>query len=266
MLSICCEYADEFRIIFNESKTKLLVFRCASDVNLPLQSMCVGSATVVECLSELHLGHRLHTATLDQSLVTEAIGSYWAFYNSMVSDFGSTHPYIQCRLFKSYCCSFYGSPLWDLSVHLESIATAWRRGLKCIWGVPRQTHREVVALLSESVPIELSLYKRLCKFVRTAFTGPSRITAAVMRSARLNPSSPFCKNMNLLSYLFDIDVDYLCMHGVPDFRVGWMTATESSVDQVFALREMLDARFAGTVSEGLDEEDVDQLVYLLAAA
>ena len=160
----------------------------------------------------------------------------------MVSDFGSTHPYIQCKLFKSYCCSFYGSPLWDLSVHLESIATAWRRGLKCIWGVPRQTHREVVALLSESVPIELSLYKRLCKFVKTAFTGPSKITAAVMRSARLNPISPFCKNMNLLSYLFDIDIDYICMHGVPDFRVGWMTATESSVDQVRALREMLDAR------------------------
>ena len=56
------------------------------------------------------------------------------------------------------------------------------------------------------------------------------------------------------------------MHGVPDFREGWSAATESSVDQVCALRELLDARFAGTVSDDLDEEDVEQLVYMLAAA
>ena len=265
MIAVCCEYAAEFHIIFNQGKTKLLVFRCASDSSLPEQSITVGLSTVSECCSELHLGHVLCPASLDKSLVTDAIGKYWGFYNSMVSDFGSTHPFIQCKLFKSYCCSFYGSPLWDLSQYAESIATAWRKGLKCIWDVPRETHREVVALLSDTVPIQLSLYKRLCQFVKTALTGPSCNTGFVMRVARLNPTSSFCKNMNLLCYLFDIDMDYLYTYSVPNLKGRWQAATEPLTDGVCALHELLNAKFFNCIDEGFDEEDVDGLIHMLAA-
>ena len=239
------------------------MFRSACD-NSPPHSIRVSGLTVTECASEMHLGHRLSSAGLDQGIVSDAVGKFWSYYNSLTSDFSSTHPVTQCNLFKSYCCCFYGSPLWDLEGHLESIATAWRRALKMLWGVPRETNREIVAMLSGCLPIQLSLYKRRCKFVKAALNGPNVITATVMNISMLNPLSSFRKNMNILTYLFDIDIN--TMHRqVPDFKPSWLLATESLNDTVSALRELLIAKFNDDVDRGFDEEDVDDLVHMLAA-
>ena len=206
----------------------------------------------------------LSSADLDQTLVNDAVGKFWSYYNSLISDFTSTHPVTQCNLFKSYCCCFYGSPLWDLERHLESIAVAWRRALKMLWGVPRETHREVVAMLSGCLPIQLSLYTRFCKFVKNALTGPNVLTATVMKIAMCNPLSSFRRNMNLLCYLSDVDFSTLSRQ-VPDFKPSWLLATESLNDRVLALRELLVAKFNDDVDRGFDEEDVDDLVHMLAA-
>ena len=68
---------------------------------------------------------------------------------------------------------------------------------KCLWKIPRETHREIVALLSDCMPIQIALYSRMFKFVKTAFNGPSKVTATVMRMAQTNPRSVFTRNINL---------------------------------------------------------------------
>ena len=133
-----------------------------------------------------------------------------------------------------------------------------------LWGVPRETHRETIAMLSGCLPIQLSLYKRLCKFVKTALTGPNVITATVMKIAMTNPLSPFCSNMNTLTYLFDLDLISISRQ-VPDFKPSWLLATDSLSHNVSALRELLVTKFNDDVDRGFDEEDVDDLVYMLAA-
>ena len=34
---------------------------------------------------------------------------YWSSYNKVTYNFGKLQPFVVCRLFKAYCCSFYGS-------------------------------------------------------------------------------------------------------------------------------------------------------------
>ena len=133
-----------------------------------------------------------------------------------------------------------------------------------LWGVSRETHREVVAMLSGCLPIQLSLYTRLCKFVKNALTGPNVLTATVMRIAMCNPLSSFRRNMNLLCYLSDVDFSTVSRQ-VPDFKPSWLLATQSLNDRVLALRELLVAKFNNDVDRGFDEEDVDDLVHMLAA-
>ena len=79
-----------------------------------------------------------------------------------------------------------------------------------------------------------------------------------------NPLSSFRKNMNILTYLFDVDLNTMYRH-VPDFKPSWLLATESLNDTVLALRELLIAKFNDDVDRGFDEEDVDGLVHMLAA-
>ncbi len=36
-------------------------------------------------------------------------------FNLFRADFGHIHPYVQCKPFKQYCCSFHGAPIWLLT-------------------------------------------------------------------------------------------------------------------------------------------------------
>ena len=38
-----------------------------------------------------------------------------AYFNKMMANYSSLQPTVLINLFKSYCCSFYGSPLWKLN-------------------------------------------------------------------------------------------------------------------------------------------------------
>ena len=263
MIVICEQFAKEYFILFNGSKSKLLVFRHSGDASAD-QSIQVGNSVVTEILCDTHLGHKLSTVELDRVIVQDSIRSFWGFYNSMITDFGHVRPYLLCNLFKTYCCSYYGSPIWDMSKSIDKIGSTWRCALKRFWNVPRETHREIITLLSDSILIALCLYKRFLKFVKVAHNGPSITTKSVMKIAVHNPMSTFGKNCNLISHSFDLDIDRFPTVNL-DFKEMWYSHTDRLQDKVHALREMLIARYEKTVDEGLDDDDVEALVFMLAA-
>ena len=137
--------------------------------------------------------------------------------------------------------------------------------LKCLWKIPRETHREIVSLLSDSLPIQIALYSRFFKFVKTALTGPSKVTASVMRVAQINPQSVFTRNINLAKYIFNVDIDTICSK-VIDFKNEWLARTEQLASRVLALRELVLVRHSNTDHlDGFDEDEQEELVFMLAA-
>ncbi len=105
-----------------------------------------------------------HTLSKEQksSLVSAAIAQFWNSLNLFKADFGHIHPYVQC---KQYCCSFYGAPLWLLSSQgVSDVCIAWMKALRKTWKRFPMTHCDVVALIAESKPLEVSLRQRFCKF------------------------------------------------------------------------------------------------------
>ncbi len=71
---------------------------------------------------------------------------------------------ISAELFRQYCCSYYGSPLWPLqSDGVESLCVAWIKALRIIWRVHPQTHSYVIAALSGQKPLILNLRARFVK-------------------------------------------------------------------------------------------------------
>ena len=48
---------------------------------------------------------------------------------------------VKYKLFQAYCTSLYGCELWNLSSNdLVDLCTAWRKGIRRVWGVPPDTH------------------------------------------------------------------------------------------------------------------------------
>jgi len=62
------------------------------------------------CYEGIHVGH--HLSTLDKCHITNRANTpFWKSFNLFRADFGYLYPRLQCQLFNSYCCSFYGTPL-----------------------------------------------------------------------------------------------------------------------------------------------------------
>ena len=55
--------------------------------------------------------------------------------------FGKRDPVTKLSLLTAYCCSIYGSVLWDFSrLSTDAFCAIWRKGLRRIWSIPYNTH------------------------------------------------------------------------------------------------------------------------------
>ena len=250
LISVSFQYARDFDILFNGSKSKFLVFRHAEDASGAF-SIQIGADKVNETQSDVHLGHKLDSNALVESLVKDAKGQFWASYNKLLSHFGSVRPDLRCRLFSAYCTSYYGSSLWHHRFYRE-IAIAWRTALKRTWDLPRETHRVLVPLVSLTMPLEVSLLKRFCKFAQMGLFGPSHVTGYVMRLVRGNPLSTFNANANFLRGIYALDIEE-CVSVDFDtfFRDGWNAGVPDVVKDIGSeLRELLMMRTAQPSVDG----------------
>ena len=261
MVSICEEYANEFHIIFNGSKSKLMVFRHAEDNSQGL-SIHIGSHVILESSAELHLGHKISTDNVSATLVKEAKGNFWSSFNSLMSSHGSISPDLLCRLCIAYCSSFYGSPLWTFK-DAEQVAIAWRSALRRVWNLPFATHKLLYPLISGCLPLHISFHKRFTKFAKAGLFGPSRLTATVMRVACCNPSSVFSRNLNIISQLYSIDSERIRVTDIDGFFIRWWhDQSVSRLDGALVLRELMQIRAdGGTI---WCEEDVEEMALILA--
>ena len=81
-----------------------------------------------------------HSTTQYTFLVVEVVEIYNAHEspvcmvakNYVMSKFGCCSADIRHLLFKSYCDSYYGSPLWDLSgSYINRLHCTWRKYMRC---------------------------------------------------------------------------------------------------------------------------------------
>jgi hypothetical protein len=108
MIKVCERYAAEHNIIFNGKKNKLLIFNKKRN---PLHNIEVNGENVPICTDTIYLGHKLDTNDM-HSLAKEEIQQFNVRTNCFLGTFGKFKCSLKNKLFKQYCCTMYGSPLW----------------------------------------------------------------------------------------------------------------------------------------------------------
>ena len=86
MSSICEQYASEYDILFNGSKSKLLFFkgRCC---NVSTLSIVVCGQLVEMSDTSVHLGHTITSNDRD-NITKSAKSSFWKSFNILIAEFG----------------------------------------------------------------------------------------------------------------------------------------------------------------------------------
>jgi len=158
MLWLCDSYAAQFNVVFNASKSKCL---CCSPAGAAKQvtpadslpSFSIGFRVIEFVDKWPHLGHIITKECTDTDLIRNRnlIGQI----NRFLYNFRKVIQTCQTktRLVKTYCTSFYGAELWDLSrSNIESICIAWQKGIRRIWQLPTK-HSVLIPVLSDTLPL-----------------------------------------------------------------------------------------------------------------
>ena len=252
LVSICEAYADEYHVQFNGLKSKFLIFKGRGCKHATAQIIVNGS-TLNNVKEADHLGHAIHVEDSD-SLVSAAIRDLWKSFNIFMADFGHIHSFIKCKLFKQYCCTFYGAPLFLMNGKgVQQLCIAWRKALRVVWRISNMTHKYIVAMLSECMPLEMSLNRRFIKFLTVCIEGKSSITKGIVRMSAFNPFSITCNNLSELVHRYKFYSGF----DISAFKVEWnKSMNEEMIANVKVLSEMINVRDGFNFCEGLSNEEV----------
>ena len=145
LLTICEDYAREYSISFNASKSKCLVAlprNCRNTFIKVNDCIFYIHGKMIDFVQSFsHLGHLITSESDDGEDITIRKHSFIGQVNNIICYFGKLSPFVKYYLFHAYCTSYYGCELWSLSnCNVKEFCVAWRKSLRRVWGLPFQTH------------------------------------------------------------------------------------------------------------------------------
>ena len=219
LLAICDEYASQFDILFNSSKSKWMAFlpnRCRSlSSQIDNCGFALGGAKMERVHNYSHLGHVIASSNKDDEDINRARFNFIGQSNNTSCYFSKLNVFTRFKLFQSYCTSFYGSELWDLyNDKVATLCTDWRKAMRVIWRLPRQTHSYLLHLISGCLPIYDELCRRFINFARICVNHSSSLVRFVSSYCLFhgNFSSFLKRNLNLCCHRYQCSAHVL-LHG-----------------------------------------------------
>ena len=154
MLKVCSDYAKEFSTSFNPNKTKCMLFRPIGKPATVYPRFYINDNPIEYVNESLHLGNIIDVNQSDSACIINRRNRSIGQINDVLCFFSKLDSFVKTKLLYAYCSSFYGSVLWDLQrIEIQRICSAWRIALRRVWRVPRNTHCNIVAALSNRLPL-----------------------------------------------------------------------------------------------------------------
>ena len=187
MLDICRIFALDNFIIFNCKKTVCIKY--GEDVK-PFEFAMMNDVQLVWKNEVRHLGN-FFNCKLDNSIDGHHKKSHFiGYFNKLMSNFSCLQPDILGNLFKSYCCSFYGSFLWKYnSDGFIKCTTQWNKAIRVIFSLPCNTHRWLLGPLINQYHISHQLIVRDIKTMHRMLTCHNIIVNQCMSIASINSNT-----------------------------------------------------------------------------
>ena len=161
MLEICTKFVDNFDITFNRKKTLCIKF----GESLNDKEYAKLNSKIIKWVDHIkHLGNFLDS-TLSDKLDTRSKNiCIYRICNKVKANFGHLQMYVLCKLFKIYCCSFYGSQMWKInSLYFKNVCICWNKAIRRI--VPYTLHNWMLGPILIQTHISTQLIKRCTRFL-----------------------------------------------------------------------------------------------------
>ena len=112
-----------------------------------------------------HLGNYMCSNNDDLLDCTRKKYMFIGYVNKLRSNYGNLQHTVLMNLFKSYCCSFYGSILWKFcSKGFDKICKSWNVAIRTLLKLTYNTHTIYLGPLINQLHLSKQLYIRNFRF------------------------------------------------------------------------------------------------------
>ena len=176
-------------MLFNADKSKCIINRpreVAHRANFVHDVTFIISGNVIENVDSWpHLGHIITENGSDELDIMRRRGNLIGQVNNVICWFNKLDCSTKTRLLKSYCSSFYGCELWNLTnLDVQTLCVAWRQALRRIWKLPyNYCHTAILERLSGPISMFDTLCKRSLNFVQKCLNSENVLVNRVSRHA-----------------------------------------------------------------------------------
>ena len=89
---------------------------------------------------------------------------------------------IKTQLLNICCSSLYDSVVWNLNhVYIAEVCVAWRTGIRRVWGLPADTHCELLPVICDSIPFLDVVFCHATNFIDCCLNSSIKIVNYVAR-------------------------------------------------------------------------------------
>jgi hypothetical protein len=251
MLHVCDVYATQYNVLFNAKKSKCI---CCHPIGISKRfsrSFCYPSFFIGSQLIEYvekwpHLGHIISNDCDDSEDLSAKKSSFIGQMNKIICTFPNVNYFTKTKLVKSYCTSFYGAELWDLShSDIETLCIAWRKGIRRLYQLPYTTHSALIPGLCDTLPLTDLLYKRMLNFVYRCLNSHSLLVNFITRHGILAGQmySVLGRNVINCSQRYSTSIDSISKSAFSPVNINrHAIATQDDMNTSALLQELLHCR------------------------
>ena len=140
---------------------------------------------------------------------------------------------------------------------VSRLCVAGRKASRKIWRLSPRTHCDILPLLSDCVPLDISLKQRFMKFIQKAFNHTSPLISSIAKLAMCNPWSRSASNYSEI-FSDNNGRGTLCPS---DIGNKWKAnVSVARMNDVHILREMIEIRDGFKECCILSKEDVSDII------
>ena len=199
MINITNEFFVNLNLIISlntvnpsKSKTKCMAF----GINRNPNQLKIKNDIIPWTDSYTHLGHVLYR---DGNMERDCISKKRSFigrYHSLCQLLKQKHPSVYMKLIGIYLCDFYGSNLWDLfGDAVDNLYIAWNQMIRFVFGLPCNSHRYLIAPISDTSHLKTKLTDRFIKFHEMVKCNDKPIVQNLFKFQAKDVRSVFGKNV-----------------------------------------------------------------------
>ena len=154
-----------------------------------------------------HLGNYINKSLSDKLDCQQKVSTFIGSVNKLNANFRNLQHDVIARLFKSHCCSFYGSQAWRIdSPDYKRICISWNKSVRNILRLPYTTHTWILGPLLGQPHIHCQLQQRTLRFLCSIQNNNNILVSACWKYGSNNANSPLGYNIAYFRNSYGIDI------------------------------------------------------------